>query len=859
MPAPAKCQRPSRGRQGSTVNVRVTPIQSLGVALAYLVTALLGFLLAFEQTNATAVWPPAGIALAAFLLLGHRVWPGVFLGAFLANLFVLSPGFSPSMPAFVAAMGTATGNALAALCGAYLVRRFIPATSPFDSTPDAVRFILLAAVASPLISATIGTVSFSLYSGHWLRYGQIWLTWWLGDAVGVLIFAPLFLTWEKRCSLLRDKKRIGEAVALLALLVLVEAVVFLLNIPVGYLIFLVLFWTALRFGQFETAVTVTLVMLSFLAWTVTGLGPFSVDNLNYSLLFLQSYLGVASISTLLLSTLVNARNLAEEALRASEEKFRNIFEKAPIGIFQSSIEGRFTSVNGTLATMFRYSSPQEMIMDARDISRQLFICPGQRDAIIARARDSLTYVREEIAYRRRDGSEFIANLYMRLLRGATENEADLEGFVEDITERKRAEDSLRVYQENLENLVRARTSELQDANERLTREIEERGRAERILIEREAQYRDLVESANCVILRWLPDGRIIFFNRFAQSFFGYREEEVLGRSIIGTLIPPADSTGHELTSLAADIVSHPEAYAHNINENTRKSGELVWVAWTNKPILAPDGSVTEILSIGIDITQLVHTEQALRRTLDELAWAKERAESADHLKSAFLATMSHELRTPLNSIIGFTGILLQGLSGPINDEQAKQLGMVKNSANHLLSLISDVLDISKIEAGQLKVEHEPFDLRQSILKVVQSVRPLAEKKGLDLSCDLAEEVGSISGDARRVEQVLLNLLSNSLKFTEQGGVRVSCGREGGAFLASVRDTGIGIKNEELERLFKPFHQVDTGLSRKYEGTGLGLSISKKLVELMGGEIRVESSPGKGSTFAFTLPLERNPV
>lgn len=568
---------------------------------------------------------------------------------------------------------------------------------------------------------------------------------------------------------------------------------------------------------------------------------------------------MAAISTLLLSTLVNARNLTEEALRASEEKFRSIFEKAPIGIFQSSIDGRFTSVNGTLATMFHYSSPQEMIRDARDISRQLFICPDQRDAIIARARDSLTYVREEIAYRRRDGSHFIANLYMRLLRGTGENEADLEGFVEDITERKRAEDSLRVYQENLENLVRARTSELQDANERLTREIEERGRAERILIEREAQYRDLVESANCVILRWLPDGRITFFNRFAQSFFGYREEDVLGRSIIGTLIPSEDSIGHELRFLAADIVSHPEAYAHNINENLRKNGELVWVAWTNKPILAPDGSVAEILSIGIDITLLVHTEQELRRTLDELARAKERAESADHLKSAFLATMSHELRTPLNSIIGFTGILLQGLSGPINDEQAKQLGMVKNSANHLLSLISDVLDISKIEAGQLKVEHEPFDLRESILKVVQSVRPLAEKKGLELSCDLAEQVGSISGDARRVEQVLLNLLSNALKFTEQGSVRVSCGREGDAFLTSVRDSGIGIKNEEQERLFKPFHQVDTGLSRKYEGTGLGLSISKKLVELMGGEIRVESSPGKGSTFAFTLPRERNPV
>jgi len=466
------------------------------------------------------------------------------------------------------------------------------------------------------------------------------------------------------------------------------------------------------------------------------------------------------------------------------------------------------------------------------------------------------FAREEIAYRRRDGTEFVANFYMRLLRDGDGKAASLEGFVEDISERKRAEDSLLAYRNNLEEMVRARTAELQETNERLTREVEERARAEQRLTEHEAQYRDLVESANCVILRWLPDGRIIFFNRFAQSFFGYEPEEILGRNIVETVVPRRDSTGHELASLAADIVAHPDAYASNLNENIRKNGERVWVAWTNKPIFALDSSIAEILSVGIDITQLVGTEQELRRTLEELEVAKERAEDADRLKSAFLATMSHELRTPLNSIIGFTGILLQELSGPVNREQAKQLTMVKNSANHLLSLISDVLDISKIESGQLKVDCAPFSPRESILRVVQSVRPLAEKKGLELSCEVAEDVGNIAGDARRVEQVLLNLLSNAVKFTGQGSVLVRCAREGDRYLISVADTGIGVRDEDMERLFIPFHQIDTGLSRKYEGTGLGLSICKKLVELMGGAIRVDSRPGKGSTFSFTLPCER---
>jgi PAS domain S-box-containing protein len=275
-----------------------------------------------------------------------------------------------------------------------------------------------------------------------------------------------------------------------------------------------------------------------------------------------------------------------------------------------------------------------------------------------------------------------------------------------------------------------------------------------------------------------------------------------------------------------------------------------------------------------DVTERRRTERLLRelntglelrveQRTAELRAALERAESADRLKSAFLATMSHELRTPLNSIIGFTGIVLQKLAGPLNDEQARQLEMVRGSARHLLALINDVLDLSKIEAGQLEMSAETFALPPMLERVLSSLRPQAEKKGLTLAMDLAAAPATLHTDRRRVEQVLLNLLSNAVKFTEVGEVRMTVceiplalrdGQSTPGVRFDIRDTGPGIAEHDQAALFLPFRQLDTGLSRRHEGTGLGLSICRRLAGLLGGEIGVQSSLGQGSTFSVTVPI-----
>jgi signal transduction histidine kinase len=282
-----------------------------------------------------------------------------------------------------------------------------------------------------------------------------------------------------------------------------------------------------------------------------------------------------------------------------------------------------------------------------------------------------------------------------------------------------------------------------------------------------------------------------------------------------------------------------------------------WLKWTILAVV-----VLLVMSMLWAVTlrrtarKLRASDERQKQLLEELTVAKSAAEAADRMKSAFLATMSHELRTPLNSIVGFSGILLQGMAGPLNAEQTKQLEMVCRSSEHLLSLINDVLDLSKIEAGQLQLDLGPFDLQTAIRRAVESVRGLASKKGLALELQIAPEVGNLVSDERRVVQVLLNLLSNAIKFTDEGSIGVEAKIDAGRVVVCVRDTGMGIREEEVERLFKPFSQLDSGTTKRHEGTGLGLSICRRLVDLLGGRLWVKSVFGEGSTFCFELPIER---
>jgi len=247
--------------------------------------------------------------------------------------------------------------------------------------------------------------------------------------------------------------------------------------------------------------------------------------------------------------------------------------------------------------------------------------------------------------------------------------------------------------------------------------------------------------------------------------------------------------------------------------------------------------------------------QELVRSEHELAIARDAAVAANRHKSAFLANMSHELRTPLNAVIGFSEVLQERVFGDLNEKQAEYVDDIHTSGHHLLSLINDILDLSKIEAGQLELSVSSFHLPSAIEQALLLTRERAIRHGVSVTQDVAPEIGEIAADERKVKQILINLLSNAIKFTDEGGsVALRAAQGDGEVTLAVVDTGIGISAEDQELIFEEFRQVGDDYARKAAGTGLGLALAKRLVELQGGRIWVESELGRGSTFAFTLPL-----
>ena len=510
--------------------------------------------------------------------------------------------------------------------------------------------------------------------------------------------------------------------------------------------------------------------------------------------------------------LIDAVRLSEERrqrleitthdLAAAEERFRTAFAHAPIGMALVDLRGRFLEVNRALCLLTGYATAELQARTLQDISH-----PADVKADLALLRRLVAGEMPSYELEKRfvaaDGSVVWGRVAYSLVHDDEGRPLHVIGQVEDITERKRAEEELR---------------------------------------RSEARFRSLISNATDIITILDADGVVQDQSPSIEHLLGYDPEGLLGRNGF-ELVHPEDraATRAAFSRTLADPVAVP-----TVEFRVRHAGgEWRWLAATGANLLA-DPDVAGVVINSRDVTDRKIAECELRQAL-------EAAQAANRATNQFLALMSHELRTPLQSVLGYAELLLLNDGRGLSSDQAEDVQAIRRGAERVVALVGQMLDLSRMEAGQLTLEIKPMRLAEVIEQVRQDAAPLAAAKGLELAVTVPPDLPMISGDAERVRQIVLNLVGNAVKFTEAGTVSIDVRRVHGGLQVAVSDTGIGIAPDALPHIFMEFRQAEAGLTRRYNGAGLGLAIAKRLAEQHGGHLGVTSQPGAGSIFTLVLP------
>lgn len=873
------------------MTARVTPLSLLVVTVAYVAAGKLGLLLAFEQGNATLVWAPSGIALAALVLFGNRLWPAILLGAFLVNVTTAA--------SVAVSLGIAAGNTLAGLVGAYLVRTFCAGNRAFDRPQDVLKFAALAGLISPAVSATIGATSLSLGGlSDWAKYRTVWSTWWIGDAAGILIVAPLLILWGTDARLRWSRQQVYEATLLMLVLVFTEAAVFGDLLPAGarsyaldFMAVPPLLWAALRFAQRETA-TAAFVLSGIALWgTLHGHGPFVRADRDESLLLLQIFMSVTCVVALLFAALAStSRQIAAAPLLEERLRFETLLSDLTAGLIHVPASGIESALEAGLRDVVTF-----LVVDRGELDEYLGGGLGTR---IAWAHEGL---QEPPRVMLAQQFPWAAQRLQRgeVVRFSRLDELPAEAAVDRASYRRSGTLSKvslplqaggrilgtlsfgsvrreRPWPDELVDRLRLLSEAFASALERKRMDLSlaERLRFEKLLSNLTAAFRDLstidfdreIRHGLHRVVEFLAAdrGSLIEFSRAKRAVRSWAIEEWMDVDEFPWLTAQLQR-GDSVSVSAIDELPHAAAtdrrnylayrvkprFAVPLVVGGSVVGGLVFSA------IGVARATTEELTQQLDLLAEVFANVLSRRQV-ELEAQRLRHELAHISRVSVIgeltASLAHDLSQPLSAILSNAQAAQRLLAAdPVNLEEINQImGDIVEDEKRAGGVIHRVRALLK--KGDL--ERVYLDVNEIVSDVARLVRSDAVIRNVAISLELAEGLLRVHGERVQLQQVVLNLVLNGLESmqelqTERKLVVRTAGDGAASVAVEVEDSGTGIEGQHEEKIFQPLYTT------KLDGLGMGLAIARTIVEAHGGELSARNNAHGGATFRFSLPISRS--
>ncbi len=834
------------------------------------IASILGYLLFMEigawmpighsinESSVFLLWPATGFALAIVVRGGYS-----YLGVFAVTAFIWHGMMLPF--GWLFAVERALSIVFSVGLTAMLLRRFLK-----DYALEAIRDVFVFLALGPLLcglllaALTSGLLCLHVDEIPWFEFSRLLTPWWLAEAVGILVLAPFSMVWTGRTKINWRNRQIFEVFIWLVVLLGLAFAVFdswaptdTLKYPLELAMFPIVFWGGIRFGQRGATAGVVIIAIMAIWEILQVLGP-TQKYISTPPEFIWVFVGILSATTFFLAAIITEVLRSEEKAASNEQHLQAFIDALPDAAFIVSASGEFREV---FATQRSGAYQNVKSWQGKNIT-EFWNAELVSEFNNAIRKVLSTGTAESIEYPlRHNDEEFWFEGRLAPMREQLESESmDCVIWVAyEITARKRAQEDLELRDRVLQGVSEATNALLasKDVNEGVGRALDCIGRyaqVDSIRLVASNPDREQRRSAEATPWRWTNAP-------FAQMT--HRND----KSLNWGELPESWTSRLE----AGEVVQHSVENAGNLRELMLErniisvllapvfvEGEF-WGAFELCDDCPRAWNDSEIASLSVAAGSLGSFIQS-RRGEEQLRKAKEAADRANMAKGEFLAMMSHEIRTPMNAVLGYTDLLAQT---QVDDQQREWLSIVNRSGKALLELINNILDYSKIESRGVELEYEEFGLEQCVMEALELILVKANQKGVKINYDFPQgDVAQFLGDAHRLRQILLNLVNNAVKFTEEGSVDVRVQltdtKDQGRCRVDVevKDTGVGIPQDKLSNLFKPFSQADSSTTRRFGGTGLGLVICKRLVEKMGGDIIVESVDGEGSTFKFYVFLNR---